>query len=415
MAWDFFEQAALSAEEQEQIVSDAAERLANSLSFRQMVDMDGLAARALGAVGEVLAQRRLDVARDQMLGLAERVTGRVNGLGVLLPLLRRDDLSEITITPEGRVFVLKKGAVNFTPVDEVSLDAQGCQRMVEALLRPTGRGISEAMPTVSAKLPRIESLPGLKGGARVHILHPAIVPSRAGMYSINIRLFEPAPVKPEKLIEWQVAPENVIADLLSAVSRGVRMLVIGGTASGKTTFLSAMCTAIPKDARVVKIEDPEEIWMDHPHVVTIEARKAPLGSTSVQDYTLRHGVDDAMRMSPKWLIVGEVRTGDAAAALFRAQMSDHPGLSTFHAEGPDAAVKRMALIMGVDAKIDRMNAKELFAAGVEVVVQVGVPKSGDKRRLIGVWEVQPDLKGGDVVFERLYAYGESSLKPITRR
>jgi len=415
MAWDFFEQAALSAEEQEQIVSDAAERLANSLSFRQMVDMDGLAARALGAVGEVLAQRRLDVARDQMLGLAERVTGRVNGLGVLLPLLRRDDLSEIAITPEGRVFVLKKGAVNFTPVDGMNLDAQGCQRMVEALLRPTGRGISEAMPTVSAKLPRIESLPGLKGGARVHILHPAIVPSRAGMYSINIRLFEPAPVKPEKLIEWQMAPENVIADLLAAVSRGVRLLVIGGTASGKTTFLSAMCTAIPKDARVVKIEDPEEIWMDHPHVVTIEARKAPLGSTSVQDYTLRHGVDDAMRMSPKWLIVGEVRTGDAAAALFRAQMSDHPGLSTFHAEGPDAAVKRMALIMGVDAKIDRMNAKELFAAGVEVVAQVGVPKSGDKRRLIGVWEVQPDLKGGDVVFERLYAYGESNMKTISRR
>lgn len=415
MTWDFFEQAALSAEEQEQIVSDAAERLANSLSFRQMVDMDGLAARALGAVGEVLAQRRLDVARDQMLALAERVTGRVNGLGVLLPLLRRDDLSEIAITPEGRVFVLKKGAVNFTPVDGMNLDAQGCQRMVEALLRPTGRGISEAMPTVSAKLPRIESLPGLKGGARVHILHPAIVPSRAGMYSINIRLFEPAPVKPEKLVEWQMAPENVIADLLSAVSRGVRMLVIGGTASGKTTFLSAMCTAIPKDARVVKIEDPEEIWMDHPHVVTIEARKAPLGSTSVQDYTLRHGVDDAMRMSPKWLIVGEVRTGDAAAALFRAQMSDHPGLSTFHAEGPDAAVKRMALIMGVDAKIDRMNAKELFAAGVEVVAQVGVPKSGDKRRLIGVWEVQPDLKGGDVVFERLYAYGESNMKTISRR
>lgn len=417
MVWDFFEQAALSAEDQEQIVSDAAERLANTLSFRQMVDMDGLASRALGAVGEVLAQRRLDVPRDQMLLLAERVTGRVNGLGVLLPLLRRDDLSEITITPEGKVFVLKKGAVNFSPVDEVSLDAQGCQRMVEALLRPTGRGISEAMPTVSAKLPRIESLPGLKGGARVHILHPAIVPSRAGMYSINIRLFEPAPVKPEKLIQWQVAPENVVADLLSAVSRGVRMLVIGGTASGKTTFLSAMCTAIPQDARVVKIEDPEEIWMDHPHVVTIEARKAPLGSTSVQDYTLRHGVDDAMRMSPKWLIVGEVRTGDAAAALFRAQMSDHPGLSTFHAEGPDAAVKRMALIMGVDAKIDRMNAKELFAAGVEVVVQVGVPRGATdgKRRVVGVWEVLPDLKGGDVAFERLYAHGDTNMKPITRR
>jgi len=415
MAWDFFQTAVLSAEEQEAVVQDAAEELASGMTFRQMVDVDMLNQRAIGAVGEALARRRLDVPRDQALSLAEKVVGRVNGLGALLPLLRRDDLSEITITPEGRVFVLKKGAVNFSPVEDMKLDAQECGRMVEALLRPTGRGISEATPTVSAKLPRIESLPGLKGGARVHVLHPAIVPSRAGMYSVNIRLFEPAPVKPEKLVEWQVAPENVIADLLSAVARGVRMLVIGGTASGKTTFLSAMCSAIPKDARVVKIEDPEEIWMDHPHVVTIEARKAPLGSTSVQDYTLRHGVDDAMRMSPKWLIVGEVRTGDAAASLFRAQMSDHPGLSTFHAEGPEAMVARMALIMGVDAKIERMNAKDLIAQGIEVLVQVGIPRSGDRRRLIGVWEIQPELKGGNVMFEPLYACGDSNMKPVNRR
>ncbi len=415
MPWDFFQQVTLSAEEQEALIQDAANDLANGMTFRQMVDMDSLNQRALAAVGEALARRRMDVPRDVMLSLAEKVAGRVNGLGPLLPLLRRDDLSEITITPEGKVFVLKKGAVNFSPVDDVRMDPQECGRMVEALLRPTGRGISEATPTVSAKLPRIESLPGLKGGARVHVLHPAIVPSRAGMYSINIRLFEPAPVKPERLVEWQVAPENVIADLLSAVSRGVRMLVIGGTASGKTTFLSAMCNAIPKDARVVKIEDPEEIWMDHPHVVTIEARKAPLGSTSVQDYTLRHGVDDAMRMSPKWLIVGEVRTGDAAASLFRAQMSDHPGLSTFHAEGPDAMVARMALIMGVDAKIERMNAKDLIAQGIEVLVQVGIPRSGDKRRLIGVWEIQPELKAGNVIFETLYQYGDKNMKPISRR
>lgn len=415
MPWDFFQQVTLSADEQEALIQDAASDLANGMTFRQMVDMDSLNQRALAAVGEALARRRMDVPRDVMLSLAEKVAGRVNGLGVLLPLLRRDDLSEITITPEGRVFVLKKGAVNFSPVEDMKLDAQECGRMVEALLRPTGRGISEAQPTVSAKLPRIESLPGLKGGARVHVLHPAIVPSRAGMYSINIRLFEPAPVKPERLVEWQVAPENVIADLLSAVSRGVRMLVVGGTASGKTTFLSAMCNAIPKDARVVKIEDPEEIWMDHPHVVTIEARKAPLGSTSVQDYTLRHGVDDAMRMSPKWLIVGEVRTGDAAASLFRAQMSDHPGLSTFHAEGPDAMVARMALIMGVDARIERMNAKDLIAQGIEVLVQVGVPRSGDKRRLIGVWEIQPELKAGNVVFETLYQHGDRNMKPISRR
>jgi len=71
--------------------------------------------------------------------------------------------------------------------------------------------------------------------------------------------------------------------------------------------------------------------------------------------------------------------------------------------------------MGVDAKIERMNAKDLIAQGIEVLVQVGVPRSGDKRRLIGVWEIQPELKGGNVAFEQLYAFGDKSMKPITRR
>ena len=147
-----------------------------------------------------------------------------------------------------------------------------------------------------------------------------------------------------------MAPPAVIEALLEHVARGLRLLVIGGTASGKTTLLSALCHAIPRQARVVKIEDPEEIWLDHPNVVTLEARPAPPGS-SVPPYTVKNGVDDAMRMAPKWLIVGEVRHGDAALALFRAQMSDHPGLSTFHAEGPEEAVFRMAVVMWADAQV----------------------------------------------------------------
>jgi len=140
---------------------------------------------------------------------------------------------------------------------------------------------------------------------------------------VNIRLFEPEPVRPEKLIEWGMAPEKVIGKLIEFVALEARILTFGGTVSGKTTLTSALCSGIPKTARVVKVEDPEEIWIDHPHVITLEAREAIPG-TSVMPYTLKNGVDDAMRMSPRWLIVGEVRSGDAAAALFRAQMSDHP-------------------------------------------------------------------------------------------
>ena len=413
MAWDFFQ--TLSQEEQSAVVDEAADEIANALTFRQMVDVDQLTPRAASAISSVLSRKRTDAPRDAVLAMAEQVVGRVNGLGVLLPLLRRSDLSEIVITPEGQIYLLKKGAHDFILLNDPPLDAAICARMVEALLRPTGRGISEAVPAISAKLPRVESLPGLKGGARVQVLHPAICPSRTGEYSVNIRLFEPAPVSPEKLVAWGLASQEVIAYLLECVARQARMLVIGGTASGKTTFLSAMCNAIPKSARVVKIEDPEEIWVDHPHVITIEARKAPIGSTSVVDYTLRHGVDDAMRMSPRWLIVGEVRTGDAAAALFRAQMSDHPGLSTFHADSPAAAVKRMSLIMLLDAQIPMLGGKELFAQAIDLVVQVGFLPGENKRRLIGVWQVAPELKAGDVAFEQLYACSEDTIHPFTRR
>ena len=196
------------------------------------------------------------------------------------------------------------------------------------------------------------------------------------------------------------------------MGRQARLLVIGGTATGKTTILSALCSGIPKGARVVKIEDPEEIWLDHPHAVTIEARPAPPGS-SVPPYTLRDGVDDAMRMSPRWLIVGEVRKGDAAMSLFRAQMSDHPGLSTFHAEGPEQAVFRMAVIMFSDVGVEMAAAKAIFAEAIDLVVQVGWLDG--RRQLLGVWEVERKLQAEQVQFRPLYYPGDADLLPMTRR
>ena len=160
----------------------------------------------------------------------------------------------------------------------------------------------------------------------------------------------------------------------------------------------------------MKIEDPEEIWLDHPHVVTLEARPTQVGS-SIVPYSLASGVDDSMRMSPKWLIVGEMRRGDAVAALFRAQMSDHPGLSTFHAEGPESAVMRLNLLLASDVGIRAESAKEMFCQAVDLIVQVGW--LGGRRAMIGVWEVEKILKGGNVQFQRLYTPGDTDLRQAT--
>ncbi|MCX6068665.1 MAG: ATPase, T2SS/T4P/T4SS family, partial [Chloroflexi bacterium] len=299
-------------------------------------------------------------------------------------------------------WVVRKGEQDFIRLNLRPTETD-VWRAVETLLAPLQRAVSEASPSVDAKIPRSAELPG---GARLKILHPVIAPGE-GYPSINIRLFEPNPVPPEKLVEWDVAPREIVEMLVSSVAAGMRILAIGGTASGKTTLLSALANGIPSSARVVKIEDPEEIWLSQPDVVSLEARPAQVGS-SVPAYTLANGVDDAMRMSPRWLIVGEMRRGDAINALFRAQMSDHPGLSTFHAEGPEAMVKRMTAMLWADANVQAAPAKELIAEAIDIVVQVGfrlVDVSDEqkrRRRIIGVWSVNKEIKAGNVGFTELY-------------
>jgi pilus assembly protein CpaF len=399
--------AGISDEQRKQLVEDAAKALQH-LPLDELRDRNKLALKSQQQLAQLVTGMGVVVQSEEMNTLVQQVVARLGGLGFFHDLLppQRTDLSEIAVTPNGGVWVLKKGAPRF---EKLSIQPSRAEvwRGVEALLAPLGRAVNEATPSVDAKLPRTENF----SGARIKVLHPCIVPGD-GYPSVNIRLYEAKPVTPEQLIEWGMAPAGVIRGLVEIVGRTARVLIIGGTATGKTTFLSGISAGIPREERVVKIEDPEEIWLDHPHVVTIEARPAPPGS-SIPSYTVKNGVDDAMRMSPRWLIVGEVRTGDAAMSLFRAQMSDHPGLSTFHAEGPEETVFRLSVIMFADLQVQMQAARSIFAQAVDVVIQVGWAEG--KRALLGVWEVNRNLQQGEVVFRKLYTRGDAMLQPFTRR
>ena len=399
--------AQVTPQQEAQIVEMASAEL-KGLPLAVLRDRQQMQARATAAVSGAAARLGAALTPQLQAALAKLVAARIGGLGAFDELLppNRTDLNEIAMNPDGTIWILRKGERFFEKhnrqpgLDEV-------WRSVEALLAPIGRAVSEASPTVDAKLPRMEGM----GGARVKIVHPVLAPG-LGYPAINIRLFEPRPVPPEQIAAWGMCPQGVMDALLEGVAQGLRVLVIGGTATGKTTFLSALAHGIPRTARIVKIEDPEEIWLPHENVVTLEARPQVVGS-DVPGYSLSDGVDDAMRMAPNWLIVGEVRTGTAALSLFRAQMSDHPGLSTLHAEGPEAAIHRLGVLMWADAQVRIEAAKEMFAMAVDMVVQVGWREG--KRQVIGVWEVNPELKGGNVTFRRLYQAGEERMEAFTRR
>jgi len=376
-------------------IVDAAVGELDHLPLDVIRDRIRLRDEALRAVHAAVANLGRAVSETLVPALVDQVVAKVGGLSFLHELLPpiRNDLTEIMMNADGSLWGIKKDARDPVRLDHHP-DEQETWRAVEALLAPIGRAISKATPLVNAKIPRGDGM----GGARVHIVHPRLAPGE-GYPVINIRIFEPKPVTMEQLLEWKVAPAHILDALVGWVAGEYRLLISGATATGKTTVLSAISNGIPRKARVVKIEDPEEIWIDHPHVISLEARPSQIGTNS-PGVSVKDLVDSALRMSPRWLIVGEVRTGDVANTLFRAQMSDHPGLSTFHATDPRHAVHRMALIMFADEGIRMAAAKENFSQAIDLVAQIGWLEG--RRQLVGVWAVRKELKGGDVAMDDVY-------------
>ena len=194
------------------------------------------------------------------------------------------------------------------------------------------------------------------------------------------------------------------------MEQGHRILITGGTRTGKTTLLSALCNFLPAAWRIVKIEDPEEIWIDRETVQTIEARPAATG-TEILPYTLANGVDDALRLSPDYLILGEVRDGHSGLSLFRALMTGHAGACTFHADTPREAVRRLTTVLGADAGVGRFDALQLIAESVDLLVQIGI--RDEVRRVTLIANVAKELNKGDIAFEPIFRYAELS-SPTSR-
>jgi len=314
--------------------------------------------------------RRREITPPQLVekDLSEQLMHRLLGLGFLDSLLPpiRTDISEITIYSSGLVQVMEKGSVRWKTIP-LTPDPDEIERVLDRLLSSQNKTLNETNPSVNARLPRTIHNPG---GGRIKALHNSIAPPGRNP-SVNIRLYEQKPVLPEWILQKRMVSCEQMDTLKRAIQLGKRLLITGGTRTGKTTLLSALCNFLPNNWRIVKIEDPEEIWIGRNTVQTIEARPATIG-TELQPYTLANGVDDAMRMSPDYLVIGEVRDGHAALALFRAMMTGHSGACTFHADNPQEAIVRLANVMGTDAGVRETEANRMIEHAIDLIVQINI-------------------------------------------
>jgi len=199
---------------------------------------------------------------------------------------------------------------------------------VEKLAQRSGRYISYAMPILDGSLP---------DGSRVNATYTKDISSRGPTFTI--RKFTKTPWTPPQLIKFRTLSPEMLAFLWMMVQYRMNLLIVGGTASGKTTLLNAIAFFIPPEARVVTIEDTRELnllrenWL--PSVTRTATGVGNLGEVDL--FTL---LRSSFRQSPDYVIVGETR-GKEASVLFQGMASGHSSISTIHADSVDTVIKRL--------------------------------------------------------------------------
>lgn len=332
-----------------------------------------------------LAEDALDAGRH-ILGADERrmvVTAVVDatlGLGPLEPLLRDPDVTEIMVNGPGRVWVERAGRI--VSVQASFADSDHLLHVIDRILAPIGRRLDEASPMVDARL---------ADGSRVNAVVP---PLSIDGPVLTVRRFPAERLQGGDLVRLGAMSQAMLDALCAAVVARRNILVTGGTGSGKTTTLAALCAAIGHGERVITIEDAAELRLPLSHVVRLEAR--PAGVEGRGAVPIRALVRNALRMRPDRIIVGEVRGGEALDMISALTTGHEGSLSTLHASSPGEAMRRLVTLalMG-DLELPWRAVADQVASAVDLVVHQARDASG-ARRTVEIAEVVRGAEGPDV-------------------
>jgi pilus assembly protein CpaF len=310
------------------------------------------------------------LAASEREALENELVAEATGLGPLSALFSDATVSDILVNGPEDVFVDRFGRLDKT---SVRFDSTAhLLHCIGRLVASQGRHIDEASPFVDVRL---------RDGSRLH----AIVPPLATSPVLCIRRARAIPFGIEQLCAADTLTREM-GDLLGRyVAEGANIVISGGVGSGKTTLLSVLAGFIPKDARVVTIEETAELKLPHPHVVTLESRLPNIEGRG--EVTLRTLVRNALRMRADRLIVGEVR-GAEVFDMLQAMNTGHEGsLTTVHANSTDDALRRLEnLVLLAGFPLPSSAIRELLGATIHVIVQLRRFADGT-RRVVAIDEV----------------------------
>jgi len=370
----------------ERLIDDLDSVKIQALGREEAREAVEVAARA--TIGE-LAPTVVGLERDE---LAAHVADEVLGLGPIEPLVNDPYVSEIMVNAPDIVYFEREGIIYRSDVQ--FRDFNHIMRIAERIIAPLGRRVDEASPYVDARL---------ADGSRVNIVIPPVAPDSP---TISIRKFRADRYKVADLMDVGTFTDEMSQFLRACVRGRLSVLISGGAGTGKTTLLNALSAFIPESERIVTIEDPNELKLQQPHVVRLEARPPNLeGRNAV---TQRDLVRNALRMRPDRIIVGEVR-GSESFDMLQAMNTGHEGsLTTVHANSPRdalARVENLVLMAGFDLPVRAI--REQIASAIHLVLQLARFVDGS-RKIVNVSEIS-GMESQTVTMQELFRFYQEGL------
>ncbi len=335
---------------------------------------------------------------QQRLSIVQQVYSSIRGFGLLDSIMNDDTITEVMINGPENIFIEQSGRL--FKLDKQFESQRRLEDVIQRIVALAGREVNQANPICDTRLP---------DGSRVNVVLPPI--ALCGP-TLTIRKFSKTPMTIDKLIQYGSITQEIANVLELLVKAKYNIFIAGGTGSGKTTFLNALSNYIPKDERVITIEDSAELQITGiDNLVSLETRNA--NASGAGQITIRDLIKSSLRMRPERIVVGEVRGGEALDML-QAMNTGHDGsLSTGHANSTTDMLSRLeTMVLQGAAGLPLEAIRQQIASAVDIIIHLS--RLRDKsRKTMEITEVI-GYENGQIVLNPLYVFEEDENSTLTK-